>query len=70
MKDGSGQAYSIPLYSTIKIGMIQDTLADTSEKHPTVLKTTKVADILTMKVCVCMCVCVCVCVCTHTHAKE
>ena len=49
VKDSNGHAYSIPLYSTLQIGMVQE-LAGEGGKSSTSQKTTKVADILLMKV--------------------
>lgn len=52
MKDSSGHIYSVPLYSTIEIGMVQHcttAAADRGGKN-TLLKTTKVSDIMALKV--------------------
>lgn len=48
VKDGCGHTYSIPIYSTVRLGMVQCLTGDT--KSATTFKTTKVSDIMAMKV--------------------
>ncbi len=53
MKDCNGHVYSIPLYSTPQLGLIQEYTLASADKHAktaTLPKMTKVADIMQMKV--------------------
>jgi hypothetical protein len=54
VKDSTNHTYSIPLYSTVHIGMIQDITAGegtgSGGKSATAQRTTKVSDLLALKV--------------------
>ena len=50
MKDCNGHVYSIPLYSTVQLGIIQDYPHSASSKTSTLPKMSKVSDIMQLKV--------------------
>lgn len=59
MKDGCGHTYSVPIYSTVLLGMVQSLPCTGDTKSATSFKTTKASDIMAMKVCVCLCMHAC-----------
>ena len=54
VKDGCGHTYSVPIYSTVELGMVQSFTCTGDAKSATTYKTTKVSDIMALKVRVCM----------------